>query len=154
MLLCVWQPVLDIKPYLPYCDSVPDSIAPSWVKVIFCSESFWYLMSWVPGLENGFLNFVYKCAGWRRWWYHCNGISRVYRELLTRACKMLGQNGELLVPCSLPSVSRTDIDEMVKVKVLNISLFLVICRVNCHYTQAGWSFRDFWSKFCHVTYVH
>lgn len=25
-------PVLDIKPYLPYCDSVPDAIAPSWVK--------------------------------------------------------------------------------------------------------------------------
>lgn len=25
-------PVLDIKPYLPYCDAVPDAIAPSWVK--------------------------------------------------------------------------------------------------------------------------
>lgn len=25
-------PVLDIKPYLPYCDSVPGAIAPSWVK--------------------------------------------------------------------------------------------------------------------------
>lgn len=34
-LVCVWQPVLDIKPYLPYCDSVPDAIAPSWVKVFF-----------------------------------------------------------------------------------------------------------------------
>ncbi|CAK9191249.1 unnamed protein product [Sphagnum troendelagicum] len=25
-------PVLDIKPYLPYCDSVPESSAPSWVQ--------------------------------------------------------------------------------------------------------------------------
>jgi tRNA (Thr-GGU) A37 N-methylase len=28
-------PVLDIKPYLPYCDSVPESSAPSWVQVGF-----------------------------------------------------------------------------------------------------------------------
>lgn len=33
ILNIVWQPVLDIKPYLPYCDSVPDAVAPSWVKV-------------------------------------------------------------------------------------------------------------------------
>lgn len=39
-LVCVWQPVLDIKPYLPYCDAVPDAIAPSWVKVIFFFGSY------------------------------------------------------------------------------------------------------------------
>ncbi|CAO2841721.1 unnamed protein product [Amaranthus hypochondriacus] len=25
-------PVLDVKPYLPYCDSIPESIVPDWVK--------------------------------------------------------------------------------------------------------------------------
>lgn len=26
------SPVLDVKPYLPFCDSVPDAVAPSWVR--------------------------------------------------------------------------------------------------------------------------
>lgn len=38
----IWQPVLDIKPYLPYCDAVPDAIAPSWVKVFFLLGSFYF----------------------------------------------------------------------------------------------------------------
>ena len=25
-------PVLDVKPYLPFCDSVPDAAAPHWVR--------------------------------------------------------------------------------------------------------------------------
>ena len=27
------SPVLDIKPYLPFCDGVPTAWAPAWVKV-------------------------------------------------------------------------------------------------------------------------
>jgi len=27
------SPVLDIKPYVPFCDSVPDAVAPAWVQV-------------------------------------------------------------------------------------------------------------------------
>ena len=28
-------PVLDVKPYVPFCEAVPDSAAPSWVTVCF-----------------------------------------------------------------------------------------------------------------------
>jgi tRNA (Thr-GGU) A37 N-methylase len=27
------SPVLDIKPYVPFCDSVPGAVAPDWVQV-------------------------------------------------------------------------------------------------------------------------
>lgn len=27
------SPVLDIKPYVPFCDSVPEAVAPQWVAV-------------------------------------------------------------------------------------------------------------------------
>jgi tRNA (Thr-GGU) A37 N-methylase len=27
------SPVLDVKPYLPFCDSVPGAFAPAWVAV-------------------------------------------------------------------------------------------------------------------------
>jgi tRNA (Thr-GGU) A37 N-methylase len=26
------SPVLDVKPYLPFCDSLPSAITPSWVR--------------------------------------------------------------------------------------------------------------------------
>lgn len=32
-ILMLFQPVLDIKPYLPYCDSIQEAIVPDWVKV-------------------------------------------------------------------------------------------------------------------------
>lgn len=43
-LVHVRQPVLDIKPYLPYCDSVPGAIAPSWVKVLI----YLFFKSFIP----------------------------------------------------------------------------------------------------------
>jgi len=34
------SPILDIKPYVPFADSVPEAIAPHWVQVILEGCSF------------------------------------------------------------------------------------------------------------------
>ena len=38
-------PVLDVKPYLPFCDAVPDATAPDWVRL----TRSWPLVSGRPG---------------------------------------------------------------------------------------------------------
>lgn len=36
------SPVLDVKPYLPFCDSVPDALAPFWVwDRLHCTSLAW-----------------------------------------------------------------------------------------------------------------
>jgi hypothetical protein len=51
-------PVLDIKPYLPYCDSVPESSAPSWVQA--GGENDVIAMASVSFTEN-FVTELAKC---------------------------------------------------------------------------------------------